>query len=97
MLLPVDALIGWGVIAVPTAFAAWRWPRNRVIWLGLAIAAVGFVYAYTAMANRPPNYYAILEVYAGCLAIAIGLVMVVASLLTRIGVVRPNPSDPNNR
>jgi hypothetical protein len=97
MLLPNDALIGWGMIAVPTALAVWRWPRNRVTWLGLAIAAAGFAYAYTVMANRPANYYAILEVYAGGFAIAVGLVMIVASLLVRIGVVRLGPPDPNNR
>jgi len=97
MLLPMDALVGWGVIAVPTAIAVWRWPRNRVIWLGLAIAVAGFVYAYTVMANRPHNYYAILEVYAGGFAMAVGVIMIAASLLIRIGVVRLDPPDPNNR
>ena len=72
MLLPNDALIGWAAIAVPTAIAVWRWPRNRAIWLGLAIATAGFVYAYAVMANRPHNYYAILEVYAGGFAMAVG-------------------------
>jgi len=96
MLLPNDALIGWAVIAVPTAIAVWRWRRLRVIWLGLAIAAAAFGYAYTVMANRPHNYYAILEVYAGGFAIAVGIVMVAASLLIRIGVVRLDPPGPNN-
>jgi hypothetical protein len=97
MLFPNDALIGWAVIAVPTAIAVWRWPRNCMIWLGLAIAAAGFVYAYGVMANRPHNYYAILEVYAGGFAIAVGLIMLIASLLLRIGVVRLDPPGPNNR
>jgi hypothetical protein len=82
MLVPVEALASWSLLAVLAALLVWRWRRHWLIWCGLAVATAGAVYMPSVMAHRPEHYYALLEFLASTTAAGAGLVMVA------VGVVR---------
>jgi hypothetical protein len=75
MMFPLEVLAWWAVVAVVTALLAWRFPRARLVWLGLAVIAAATIYFRTVMAHRPPNYYALLEFLASSFAGGGGFVM----------------------
>ena len=77
MLFPVEVLAWWAAVAAVVALLMWRYRRARLIWLGLGLMAAGVAYFRTVMAHRPPNYYALLEYLASCLAEAVGLILAV--------------------
>ena len=77
MMFPTEVLAWWATVAAMAALLMWRFPRARLVWLGLAVIAAAIAYFRTVMAHRPPNYYALLEFLASSFAGGGGFVFVV--------------------
>jgi len=74
MLFPTETLELWAAFALLAAVLLVFWPRHWLLWYGLTFMAAGFVYFPFVMAQRPNNYYAILEFFTSITAISSGLI-----------------------